>query len=103
MKANITIDIKAEFIKDENGYTAYADVFNAYGMGDTKINAQKSLQKTIDIYIDEYVRLGVLFDKLKDFGFKKSVIIPKPTKNKTYKKINYDIPLSNYGKQRLHA
>ncbi|MDC9714542.1 MAG: hypothetical protein PSN36_01785 [Gammaproteobacteria bacterium] len=103
MKANITIDIKAEFVKDKDGYTAYADVFNAYGMGNTKMEAQKSLKQAIDVYVDEYMRLGVLFDKLQKFGFKKSVIIPKPKKNKTYKKINYDIPLNNYGKERLHA
>lgn len=63
-------------------------------MGNTKTQAQQSLKKSLDIYVDEYIRLGVLFDKLQGFGFKKSVIIPKPKKNKTYKKSNYDIPLN---------
>ncbi|SFV65144.1 hypothetical protein MNB_SUP05-5-1055 [hydrothermal vent metagenome] len=103
MKANIRIDIKVEFIKDENGYTALADIFGAYGMGDTKIEAQKSLKKSLDIFIDDYINRGVLMEVLEKQGLKKKIILPKSTKTKTYKKINYDIPLNNYGKERLHA
>jgi predicted RNase H-like HicB family nuclease len=100
MKANINLDIKVEFIKKDDIYIAYADIFGAYGMGETKSKAQQSLKESINIYMQEYLKLGVLFDKLKQEGFKKKIVLPKSSKNKTYKKLNYDIPLSNYGKEK---
>ena len=103
MKGNLQIDIKVEFVKDQDGgYAAYADVFDAYGVGDTKPEALRSLKKTISLYVDEYGRQSrsALFNKIESYGFKKSIVIPKAKKDKTYRKINLDIPLGNYGESK---
>ena len=103
MRANIQITVKAKFIKDSDGYTAYADVFGAYGMGATKREAEKSLKTTVEIYINEYIKLGTLFEILEKQGFNKKIVLPKAVKNESYKKLCYDIPLGDYAKERLHA
>ncbi len=44
MKANIAVDFQTKITKAEDGgYTAVADIFGAYGMGDTKKQAKESL------------------------------------------------------------
>lgn len=103
MKANIEIDLKLVMEKSSDGYTAYFPDLDLYGMGDTAFMAEKSLRETLNITVDYCVKNGTLFDIMQEAGFNKTVRLPKSTPNKTYSKVNYNIPLGDYGKQRLHA
>lgn len=102
MKAILAIEVKIEFIKEE-GYVAYADIFGAYGMGDTKAQSQQSLKRAIDIYVDEYLKQGVLLEKLQAYGFEKNANSPTQH-DKIYQKMNVNIPLNAFDDQeRLYA
>ncbi len=105
MKAQITLDIKAEFIRVNGGYNAIADIFACVGTGSTKAQAEKSLKEALNLSINWCIDNRTLFEALEKEGFKQKVVIPKSGKGKSYKKLHYDIPLSGYGKEkeRLYA
>ena len=103
MKANIEIDLKLVIEQSSDGYTAYFPDLELYGMGSTASEAQISLHKSLDITIDYCLKNGTLFEVMQEAGFSKTIRLPKSTPNKAYSKVNYNIPLGDYGKERLHA
>jgi hypothetical protein len=100
MKANIQIDLKIVYEKSSDGYTAYFPDLELYGMGDNKLEAKKSLKQSLDITIDYCLKNGTLFEVMEKAGFNKSIRLPKATQTKSYEKLNYNIPLNNYGKEK---
>lgn len=105
MKAKINIQFKTTISKDDDGgYTAIADIFGAYGMGGTKKEAKESLYKSLDIIIEDCITNNRLLAALEQEGLSARVVLPKPTKNTSFEKLNYHIPLCHTSRaQRLHA
>lgn len=100
MKANIKIDLELVIEHSDDGYTAYFPDLDLYGMGSTAHQAKKSLLKTLDMTIDYCVKHGTLFEVMQEAGFNQTIRLPKSTPSKTYSKVNYDIPLGDYGKEK---
>ena len=105
MKADLSLNIKAEIIKTDSGYNAIADVFAVAGVGTTKQEALKSLKECLQSTINYCIDNGTLLQVLEEEGFQKRLVLPKSTKERSFTAINYNIPLGNYGKekQRQHA
>jgi predicted RNase H-like HicB family nuclease len=100
MKAEINMDLRITFIKVAGGYNALSDVFASVGVGSTKAKAEKSLKEALDITFKWCIKHGTLFEALESEGFKQKVVLPPKTKEKSYKKINYNLPLGQYGKEK---
>lgn len=100
MKAQISIDLRVTFTKVNGGYNALSDVFASVGVGNTKAKAEKSLKEALAITFDWCIKNGTLFEALASEGFKQKVILPPQTKEKSYKKISYNLPLGQYGKEK---
>jgi len=98
MKAEINIDLRITFIKVAGGYNALSDVFAS--VGSTKAEAEKSLKEALGITFEWCTKHGTLFEALENEGFKQKVVLPPKTKEKSYKKINYNLPLGQYGKEK---
>ena len=104
MKAEIKLDLKITFIRTDGGYNAVSDIFAAVGVGNTMSKAEKSLKQALAKTFQWCLEHGTLFEALEKEGFKQKIVLPQSTKEKTYKKMNYTIPLGGYGKeQRQYA
>lgn len=103
MKASVEINLKLVVEESKEGYTAYFPDLGLYGMGDTKTKAKKSLIESLDITMNYCLENGTLFEVMQEAGFTKSIRLPKSTPKTSYSNVNYNIPLGNYGKERLHA
>jgi hypothetical protein len=100
MKAQISLDLRITFIKIAGGYNALSDVFASVGVGSAKAKAEKSLKEALKITFDWCIKNATLFEALEKEGFKQKVVLPLETKEKSYKKINYNLPLEQYGKEK---
>jgi predicted RNase H-like HicB family nuclease len=103
MKAEINMDLRITFIKVSGGYNALSNVFASVGVGSTKAEAEKSLKEALGITFEWCIKNGTLLEALENEGFKQKVVLPPKTQEKSYKKINYNlplVPLGQYGKEK---
>ena len=98
MKADLTLNIKAEIIKTDSGYNAIADVFAIVGVGTTKQEALKSLKECLQSTINYCIDNGTLLQVLEEEGFQKRLVLPKSTKERSFTGIRgrYPFLLKDY-------
>ena len=63
------IRVRAELLQEGDQYVAVCPELNVSSFGDTKVEALKSFQEAVSLFLEECQRLGTLKQVLEEAGF----------------------------------